>query len=133
MGLDLRLLEAAALLHDIARGRPDHAARGAELLAAMGFPRVAAVVAGHIDLSAPAAADLGEEALLFLADKLVADTSLVALPERVAAVETRFAGDAAALTAARRRMQAGAAVARRVEEIVGAPLENVLAGLANSR
>ena len=92
MGLNVRLLEAAALLHDIARTGPDHAVRGAELLSAMGFPRVAAIVASHMDLSAGATADLGEKALLFLADKLVMGTRLVALPERLAAVEARLRG-----------------------------------------
>ena len=126
MGLDLHLLEAAALLHDMARTESDHAARGAELLAAAGFPRVAVVVAGHMDPSPPAVADLDEAAVLFLADKLVIDARVVPLRERMSALESRFAGDEPALVAGRQRLQLAVALGRWVEELVGSPLEAVL-------
>ncbi len=52
--LDLPLIEAGALLHDIAKTeclgrRCDHAQRGFEILAELGFPGVAGIVADHID------------------------------------------------------------------------------------
>ena len=54
--LNARLVEAAGLLHDIARvgasgiARRDHARHGAELLGDLGYRRVAAVTAHHMDL-----------------------------------------------------------------------------------
>jgi molybdenum cofactor cytidylyltransferase len=126
LGLNVRLLQAAALLHDIARTEPDHAARGAELLVGAGFPRVAVVVAGHMDPSPRAVADLGEAAVLFLADKLVVNACVVPLQQRMTTVEARFAGDGPALAAARQRLRVAATLARRVEEHVGAPLDAVL-------
>ena len=43
--LDIPLLEAAALLHDLAKGEPDHARCGARLLDELGFSAVAGTVA----------------------------------------------------------------------------------------
>jgi molybdenum cofactor cytidylyltransferase len=42
VSLDLNLLEAAALLHDVARAAPRHAAAGAAVLDVEGYSRVAA-------------------------------------------------------------------------------------------
>ncbi len=52
--LDLPLIEAGALLHDIAKTeclhqRCDHAERGFEILAGLGYPDPAEVVADHVD------------------------------------------------------------------------------------
>jgi len=80
--VDIALLEAACRLHDIARGQPDHARAGADLLLREGYPELAAVMAAHHDL--PEAAP-PEAALLYLADKLVRGTERVTLEERFAA------------------------------------------------
>jgi molybdenum cofactor cytidylyltransferase len=130
-GLDSRVLVAAALLHDIARTEADHAARGAEVLASLGFPRVAAVVAGHMDPPGQAGADLGEAAILFLADKLVLGDRVLTLRERVSVTESRFAGDQMALAAACLRLGAAAALGRQVEEIAGSSLDALLAAAAD--
>ena len=50
VALDDDLVVSAALLHDVARCRPDHAREGAALLAGIGYPRVSEIVAVHMDL-----------------------------------------------------------------------------------
>lgn len=77
--LDLALLNAACLLHDLVRDRPGHARAGGERLVQEGWPEVGALVAVHHDLPREARA---EAALLFLADKLVQETRPVTLEER---------------------------------------------------
>ena len=72
--LNLALLNAACLLHDLVRDRPGHARAGGE-----GWPEVGALVSVHHDLPREAGA---EAALLFLADKLVQETRPVTLEER---------------------------------------------------
>lgn len=124
--LNLRLLGAAALLHDLARGRPDHAAEGAVDLAAEGLPRVAAVVARHMDTAEPRTTIPGEADVLYLSDKLVQDETVVPIERRLAVVSERFAGDDAALGAARRRLEVAARLASRVEGLTGRPLQRLL-------
>ena len=125
--LNLELLDAAALLHDIARGAPDHAAAGARLLADAGYPRVAAVVAHHMDLPGEPPAVPGEAEVLFLADKLVAGGRGVTLDERLRATVSRFSGDAQAVAAAEARLAAAGQVAAAVERLTGRALADILA------
>ncbi len=77
--LNLELLNAACLLHDLVRDRPGHARAGGERLVREGWPEVGALVSVHHDLPREAGA---EAALLFLADKLVQETRPVTLEER---------------------------------------------------
>lgn len=77
--LNLALLNAACLLHDLVRDRPGHARAGGERLVQEGWPEVGALVSVHHDLPREAGA---EAALLFLADKLVQETRPVTLEER---------------------------------------------------
>ena len=83
--LDLRLLEAAALLHDVARAAPAHAEAGAAVLDAEGFPRVASVTRFHMELPAPPSYTPGEREVLYLADKLTVGGEIVDLERKAAA------------------------------------------------
>jgi CTP:molybdopterin cytidylyltransferase MocA len=79
--LDLPLIVAAGLLHDILRHQPDHARAGAGLLSELGFPRVGAVVALHMDIQVGSVSP-SEAELVYLADKCVEESRLVSLEER---------------------------------------------------
>ena len=80
--LDADALHAAALLHDIARGEPDHAALGARRLGALGYPGIAEIVRQHHELEGAA---LDEAAVVYLADKAVRGDRRVPIDERFAA------------------------------------------------
>ena len=80
------LLRSAALLHDIARTQPDHAAVGAAWIRTLGYPDVADIVSLHHDFSGP---EHSEAALLFLADKYEQGDREVSLEERFSASLSR--------------------------------------------
>jgi CTP:molybdopterin cytidylyltransferase MocA len=125
--LDVGLVRAAALLHDLAKGNPDHAGKAARLLAALDFPRVAEVVGTHTDLPPGGSGRLDESAVVYLADKLVRGDQPVSLRERFRAASQRCATSAARAAFARRRDDA-LAVAAMVERALGAgALEHILA------
>ena len=96
--IDPDLARAAALVHDIAKGRRRHAEAGAALLREFGFPEVAAPVARHMDLAFDAGR-LDEGAVVYLADKLVQGESRVSL-------ETRFGRRSTVSPTIRRRWRA---------------------------
>jgi putative nucleotidyltransferase with HDIG domain len=83
---DRQRLYAAALLHDIARTEPDHAAVGAAWLRTLGYTDVADIVARHHDWEGDV---LDDAALLFLADKYLQGDREVTLHERFALSRTR--------------------------------------------
>ena len=100
--LNRELLFAAAMLHDIARTEPEHAALGAAWVKTLGYPEVAEVMARHHDFDAAALkkieenrAYLNEAALLFLADKYLQGDREVTLEERFEASRAKCATEEA--------------------------------------
>ncbi len=122
--LDLGLVVAGALLHDVARLRPDHARVGARRLERLGFARVASVVASHMDLAFGADAALDEAAIVYLADKLVSGDRVVSLAERFQRANADAQGTDAT-RAVEARWKAAQAVAREVERVLGCELREV--------
>ena len=120
------LVTAGALLHDIARDQPHHAGAGADLLGDLGYPRVAAVVRPHARLGDRVADEPDEAQIVYLADKLVQGTQVVGLDARFAARFERYAGDTGALQGVRERKEEAQHVLRRVEQVLGAPIDEVL-------
>jgi len=74
--LDINLIMAGALLHDIKRKEKNHADVGAQLLLSFGFPKVADIVARHMDLATPLSPHLTETQIVYFADKLCNSVSL---------------------------------------------------------
>lgn len=110
--LDLPLISAAALLHDMLRASKEHAALAAKRLSDMGYSELAGVIAVHHDL--PLGCErVCEAAVVYYADKLVLGTQSVKVTERFAASEARCTTPGAREEHARRLAQA-----LRVEEII---------------
>lgn len=126
---DADLAVAGALLHDLAKGAPDHAAAGARMLEAAGFPAVAEIVARHGD---PAVASGAPDAaaVVYLADKLVREEARVSLDARFRPALDRFADDPAALAAAARRLEAARSVAAAIEARACIGLDALLDGVS---
>ncbi|KHK00570.1 DVU_1551 family NTP transferase [Desulfovibrio sp. TomC] len=125
--LDLELIEAAALLHDVAKGRPRHEAEGGRLLESLGFSRAAAIVAAHRDIALPPQAPITEAEIVYLADKFVHGSRLVSVPERFGQKLALFAHDPEAVAAITRRRANALTVLARVEKALAHPLADVLA------
>jgi putative nucleotidyltransferase with HDIG domain len=107
-GLDLRLVKAGALLHDIAKvdglrtGR-NHAQTGGALVGRLGYPRVAEVVEHHVFLPESAGrGEVHEDGVVNYADKRVLHDRIVSLEERFEDLLKRYGSgeSSAALIAA---------------------------------
>lgn len=97
VSLSLDLIEAGALLHDLGKTpclgtSLNHAAYGADILRAAGFPEVAGIVAEHIALfQDPEACEFIREAeVVNYADKRVLHTRVVPLEVRFADLLRRY-------------------------------------------
>jgi putative nucleotidyltransferase with HDIG domain len=133
LSLDLELVQAGALLHDIAKGESDHAGVGASILRDMEFPRVADIVAAHTDLDF-SGSSLDEKALVYLADKVVRGVDLVTINDRFQPALDRFRNNPPALRSVERRLETARQVACAVESRLGTSLSAVVykgAGSAN--
>jgi hypothetical protein len=132
-GLDVDLVYGAALLHDVAKGQPQHERRGAEILAALGLGEMAAIVAVHNDAGLAAAAGFsatarpGEQDIVWLADKLFRGPHRVDIEARYADKLAAVGDDAAARRGILDWRSRALAVKAMVEQAAGRDLETILA------
>ena len=94
--IDLPLLTAGALLHDIKKYdsilyKIDHAEAGYEFLKSLGYPRVAEIVKNHIYLFPEKfATSVTEDEIVFYADKRVKHEEIVSVKERFVDLKERY-------------------------------------------
>ena len=95
--LDLNLVEAGALLHDITKTtsietKENHAKTGGDLLTALGYPAVADIVRQHICLDASSCNpnSVTEAEVVNYADKRVKHEEVVGIEERFADIWERY-------------------------------------------
>ncbi len=126
--LDIDLVRSGCLLHDLARLLPHHASLAAEVLSNLGLPRVAGVVAQHmvIDPKLPAAPDITEAELVYLADKTVADGEVVGLEERWARTMRKMRPTEQMAERIASRIEAGRRIAAKIAIETGHPFEEIL-------
>ncbi len=127
--LDLDLLFCSGLLHDLVRHLPNHAEKGARILAEHGFSRVAAVVARHADGHFDQQEAITEQELLYLADKLVQGETRVSLEARFQNKLETFRDRPEALSAIRQRLQRARNSRERVETALGRAVESMGPGV----
>ncbi|RMG95855.1 MAG: HD domain-containing protein [Candidatus Dadabacteria bacterium] len=117
--LDLALLDAAAVLHDVAKARcfgslQDHAREGAEILREAGYEAVADLVGQHVELASfDLEGPVGEAEVLNYSDKRVRHEEVVSLAERFEDLIHRYAKGNAEAEA---RIRANWDRTRRLEE-----------------
>jgi len=131
--MDLDLMAAAGLLHDIAKGEPEHAQKGADLLAEKGFERVADIVRSHMNIVFDPADGIGEKEIVCLADKMLSGADILPLEKRLQDKIEKLSGNAVAVEMATVRMQNAIRIRSEIEDILGISLEEVLKESTQSR
>ena len=124
--LNVPLVRAAARVHDCARLEKSHAAAGARLLEAMGFPALANIVALHMDIPAAPDSDLDEIQIVHLADKLVGGSQVVGLSRRFAAKLEKIGPHSDAVAIVEQRHRAAEVIQAKVERLAGKPILQLL-------
>jgi putative nucleotidyltransferase with HDIG domain len=124
--IDIELVHTAALLHDIARTRKNHAQAGAQLLASHGFSRLAPIVSVHMDLDVNRDRPVDEAQVVYLADKLVDGDRCVDLDPRFNRQMETYSGDRIAVDAIARRWENARHIRSKVERMTGRPIETII-------
>jgi uncharacterized protein len=123
--LDLELVRAGSLLHDITKTRSlgteeRHAESGRDLLRGLGYPEVAEIVGGHVnpeegDPTSP----ISETDIVNYADKRVMHSQVVSLKERFEDLEKRYGKTPEARKRLGRMRQAVLALEKRIFSRLG--------------
>ena len=124
--LDPDLVTAAALLHDLAKGRRDHAYEGAGILREMGYPFVADIVACHMDISLNEREGIEEKEIIYLADKMISGDRFVPIEDRFRSRLDSLEPNGNMLQMVECRLRNAQRIRKRVEKQLGRPLEEVL-------
>lgn len=95
--LDIQAIEAAALLHDIERTKPNHAGAGADLLFSKGYVEIAEIVRQHMKPDPEERSRVSEVTVVYLADKYAGDDGMVSLEKRFLNKRHSFCKDPAAI------------------------------------
>lgn len=129
--LDPLLCRVGGCLHDIAKGESEHDKTGSRWLAALGFPRVAEIIATHKELPPPKNGRISEEEIVYIADKMAKHDQLITIEERFGDKMELFKNNPEALKAVNRRFKQAKTIASRVEKAMGKPLSSVLHAAAS--
>ena len=125
--LNLDLVVAAGLLHDLAKGQPNHAQTGEKILKELGFSAVAKIVGTHTDIFPREKDQLIEEEVLYLADKMVRGNQLVPLQESYQIPKERFASDPQRGVVAAKRWADAFLIKEKVEKKMGRKVDFFIA------
>jgi len=121
-----RLLCAAGLLHDIAKGMSGHAAQGARIVGEAGFGSLAGPIASHMDIFLGDDDALDEKHILYLADKLTDGTRTVTIEERMECILACSPKTGAGRAVIRTRMHNALKIKKRIEAATGRSLYDIL-------
>lgn len=124
--LDVNAVIAAGKLHDIAKGKTNHARLGARMIRQYGYYKIAQIIAAHTDIVIEEKLLLDEVAVVYLADKLVKGDCIVTLEERFAGAMGKYSGDAKAVAAIIERRLRAQQIATTIEQLLGVSLTQVL-------
>jgi len=122
LNIDVHAVTAAGKLHDLAKGKPNHAQIGGRILKKYGYYKVAQIVAAHTDMEMNEKALPDEAAVVYLADKLVKGGGIVSIDERFSASMDKYAASAEAVAVIRERRLRAEKLEQTVEQLLGISL-----------
>jgi hypothetical protein len=124
--LNAALVEAGALLHDIAKGLPGHEALGSAMARGRGYLRTAALIAQHAEIVWDEESRVDEAAVVFLADRMVSGPDLVGVEERFRRWRAKNGDRPDILAKLEARYAMAGAVEAAVAKVLGKPVMSAL-------
>jgi radical SAM family uncharacterized protein len=124
--LDVELIAASALLHDISRTEAQHARAGAELLQKLGFERIAKIVSRHMDHRFQGgSAEITELDVVCLGDRVIRENICVGFEKRMEDLLARFSHDEGAVSGITASIEKSRAFIRGIEERTGRSFDEI--------
>lgn len=124
--IDLEIVRAATMMHDLAKGMPNHEEHACQMLHDMGFSKIGDLIADHTELKKLDSKTSLEEKVVYLADKFVEEDHLVSLEERYRTNNRRFAVTTEIEAKILQRKARALMVKKNLEEIIGSNLDEII-------
>jgi len=123
--INLGLVMASSLLHDIAKGERDHPNKGKQIAAGLNYPEVADIIASHMELPADHARRINEHSVVYLADKMVQGSRFVSLEKKFRQKMDKYKEDAVVQQNVLRRMLNALFIKQSIENVLNMKLEDI--------
>ncbi|WP_269477357.1 HD domain-containing protein [Hominibacterium faecale] len=130
--LDLELIEAAGLIHDIARVEDEHWEKGYELAKSLGYEQEADIIKVHMRYSPFSAVEhINETDLVCLGDRIVKEDAYVGLDKRMEYIieKARKQGHADAEKRILEKKKEAQALIEGIENTIGMTLDQLMKGI----
>lgn len=125
--LNLELIQAAGLIHDIARVHDKHWDVGAEIALKNGYRQEAYIIRMHMFyISNPMKEKFEEIDIICLSDKMVKEDKYVGLDERMKYILDKFRGNQEATERIREGIADNRATIKRIERLIGTPIDSIM-------
>ena len=125
--MDITLLEAASLLHDIARVEENHGIKGAQVAEKHGYHQVAKLIKCHMFYATdPYKEKVTEQDLLCLADRMVKEDEYVGLEDRMKYVLDKLADAGIDTERVRNRLEENRLIKDKIEAIIGKTIDSLM-------
>lgn len=128
---DIGEIRAAALLHDIAKSQANHQKAGAGILTEHGFERIGDIISIHQDLVEDTASVDIETKIVYFADKIVNEQTVVSVEERFRGSAKRYGHIPEAAEKIRNARVRALRVKEELEKLLGYPMENITERLSS--
>ncbi len=127
LDMDVPLVKAAGMLHDVLRVEKKHWEAGAKLLLDYGYPEVADIVDAHMNyIPEVPVTYIDEKNIICLSDKLRQEETLVTLEERLEPVKKKWKDDPEALHVIETKINAADAVVKYIDKCIDGDIYDVL-------
>lgn len=117
--LNKAALEAAALLHDIARKEKNHALAGEAILKWIGYEYVGYIISTHMDIDIDENGRVTENEILYLSDKLVKGDKIIPIQERMKQCIDAYRYDGEVKRKILYRFENAEKIIKKIEKITG--------------
>ena len=125
--LDLGLIQAAGLIHDIARVEEKHWEVGAEIASKAGYDDEAEIIRQHMTYNCdPNKDEITELDIICLSDRMVKEDQYVGLENRMQYILDKFKGNQEATERINNRIKDNRILIRKIEGIIGKPLDSLM-------
>jgi CTP:molybdopterin cytidylyltransferase MocA len=124
-GYDLNINAAysGGLLHDVGKGKKDHAKEGGKIVCSFGYDCLSEIVSEHMELIN--SNKIGEKEVVYICDKLLMGTEIVSLNKRFEQAWSRYENSSEILENVNKRYADAVEIKKRIEGILGNSLENL--------
>ncbi|MBN7772551.1 HD domain-containing protein [Clostridium aminobutyricum] len=125
--LDIRLIQGAALIHDILRVEDKHWEKGAEIARNLGYEAEANIIAVHMTYELPkTVAELTETELVCLGDRVVKEDQYVGFEERMQYILEKVRGNKEAERRITQKIADTRILLAEIEDTIGMTIDELM-------